>query len=333
MEIVLYDKEYGYYCNELPGPYRDYITSPQVHNIFGELTGKKIMTMWETMNKPGVFTIVEIGPGDGILCRQILKWSKEKCPEFYESINYIILFINKIDIEKLKQISPKVSLIMYGGVNMPLRNIKGCFLSNELLDAFPVNLVTSKNGELKEIFLTTNNGEIKEVEDGLSTGEIEEYFKIIDTVLPDGNRGEVNLGAVKWLREVGGALKEGYILTVDYGYYGKDMFSHKRKEGTLLCFYQHSFNSNPYRRLGYQDITTHVDFTALIKYGEEEGLILEEYSTQRDFLIELGIEREVEKLDKNNMNLMGYNHQLKAFRRLIDSRGLGKIKVLIQSRF
>lgn len=328
MEIVLYDEALGYYFNQIP--YEDYLTSPKIHPVFGKLIATKILEMWEKTGCPRVFTIVETGAGDGSLCRQILDSTVSFYPEFHKTIKYIILCINSGEAKNLKEISPEIFPVIYKNFKIPLKNITGCFISNELLDAFPVHRVTAEKGELKEIFVTVENDEILEVIDTISTEEIRDYFKRVDILLPEGNRSEVNLLMIQWLRETGKSLQKGYILTIDYGYEASEFFSEKRKEGTLLCYYRHTFNSSPYKRPGYQDITAHVDFTALIKEGEKAGLPVEEYTTQRDFLLNLGIEEEINKSDRNRMNLMDFNRKEKSLERLIDSRGLGRIKVLIQ---
>ena len=330
MELVLYDKKLGYYSNE--NPYNDYLTSPKIHPVFGILTGKRISELWKKSGCPSSFYIIEMGGGDGTLCRQILDFAEKKEPEFYRTIKYIILVINEKEGKTLKEISPLVQPIIYGDLKIPLKNIEGCFLSNELPDAFPVHLVTRKNGELKEIFVMIEDGEIVETEDEPSTGELKNYFKKMGRKISEGNRVEVNMRMVEWIKEVSKTLKKGYVFTIDYGYMAEELFSPERKEGTLLCYYKHSLNRNPCKRAGYQDITTHVDFTTLVKEGQEYGLKAEEYKTQKDFLEALGIKDEINRLDRNQMNLIDYNKNLKAMERLIDSRGLGRIKILIQNK-
>jgi SAM-dependent MidA family methyltransferase len=321
MDIVLYHPGLGYYTNPDSSLYNDYLTSPKLHRAFGELITEKILLMWEHMGKPADFVIVETGAGDGDLCRHILN-SARAYHDFYHSLHYVILNLNNIEISEKKD---KVSLCIYKDVSIPLKNVKGCFISNELLDAFPVHLITRRNRGIEEIFITIKDGEFIELYDSPSI-DLEPYIKD----LPCGNRIEINPGSVTWLRKAAESLEEGYILTIDYGYDEHDIPG--KKDGTLMCFYQHTFNRKPFIRAGYQDITGHVNFTPLIREGEKSGLKVEEYTSQRDFLLSLGIEKKIKRLDKTTMNLLDYNRELNGLNRLIDERGLGNIKVLIQKK-
>ncbi len=319
MDIVLYYPVLGYYTNPEQSLYNDYLTSPKINRAFGELITEKLRFMWENMGKPDDFFIVETGAGDGSLCRQIL-YKASSYPDFYQSLHYIILNLNNIEIW-----DEKISQCIYKDFSLPLKHIKGCFISNELFDAFPVHVITGRGNTVEEVFVTFKEGEFIEVYDSPSI-ELELYI----TNLPSGNKIEVNPGSVTWIRNAAESLDEGYILTIDYGYNEEDI--PEKKDGTLMCFYKHTFNGKPFIRPGYQDITCHVNFTPLIREGEKSGLTVEEYTTQRDFLISLGIEKKIKALDKTTMNLLDYNSELNGLNRLIDERGLGNIKVLIQKK-
>ncbi len=319
METVLYYPALGYYTNSVQSLYSDYLTSPKIHRAFGELITEKLRFMWDNIGRPEDFFIIETGTGDGSLCRQIL-YGAASCPDFYNSIHYIMLNLNNIEIE-----DDKISQCIYKDFSLPLKHVKGCFISNELLDAFPVHVITGRGETVEEVFITVKDGELIEVYDSPSIG-LELYIKN----LPSGNTIEINPGSVTWIRKAAESLDEGYILTIDYGYNEEDI--PEKKDGTLMCFYKHTFNRKPFIRTGYQDITCHVNFTPLIREGEKSGLIVEEYTTQRDFLISLGIEKKIKSLDKTTMNLLDYNSELNGLNRLIDERGLGNIKVLIQRK-
>jgi len=319
MEIVLYHPDLGYYTHRHASLYNDYLTSPWIHRVFGELITEKLRFIWKHMGEPEDFVVVETGPGDGTLCRHILACA-ESFPDFYNSLYYVILNLNNIDIE-----DDKISQCIYKDFSIPLKHVKGCFISNELLDSFPVHLITNRGGAVEEVFVTVKDGEFIETYDS-PTIELEPYIKY----LPSGNTIEINTGSITWIKNAAESLDEGYILTIDYGYNEEDI--PEKKDGTLMCFYQHSFNRKPFMRAGYQDITCHVNFTPLIREGEKSGLTVEEYTTQKDFLLSLGIEKKIKSLDKTTMNLLDYNSELNGLNRLIDERGLGNIKVLIQRK-
>jgi SAM-dependent MidA family methyltransferase len=104
----------------------------------------------------------------------------------------------------------------------------------------------------------------------------------------EGNRAEINLTASSWIRAVAGFLQRGFVLTIDYGYLASELYAPWRTTGTLMTYYQHTSGENPYIRLGEQDLTAHVDFSALIKAGEESGLEQLFYGDQCKFLLGLG---------------------------------------------
>jgi SAM-dependent MidA family methyltransferase len=171
--------------------------------------------------------------------------------------------------------------------------ITGCFLSNELLDAFPVRLVEMETG-LREIYVSVNGqNEFTEIKKPCSR-EVEKYFDEysvdIPLVMESGYRTEVNLRIKEWLRGISVILERGFILTVDYGYPADDYYSPERNRGTLLCYHRHQVIDNPYINIGEQDLTAHVNFSALKKWGEEFGLGTLGFAPQGTYLIALGID-------------------------------------------
>lgn len=117
--------------------------------------------------------------------------------------------------------------------------------------------------------------------------------------LHPGQQAEVNLNAPKWLEAASKTLKQGFILTIDYGYPAPELYTPLRKLGTLLCYYRHQVEENPYLRLGLQDITSHVDFTTLMKCGEELGLQNVWFGDQYRFLLSAGIIEEIEGIESS----------------------------------
>jgi SAM-dependent MidA family methyltransferase len=164
----------------------------------------------------------------------------------------------------------------------------GCYLSNELVDAFPVHIVEKHDGNLLEVYVTAESGAFKEVLMDPSTEELANYLEWVGVELPEGNRAEINLAAPSWLRNVAGLLQRGFLLTIDYGYLASELYAPWRTTGTMMCYYQHTSGENPYIRIGEQDLTTHIDFSALIKAGEESGLQKLFYGDQCKFLLGLG---------------------------------------------
>jgi len=143
----------------------------------------------------------------------------------------------------------------------------------------------------------------------------------------------VNLKGLEWMERVARCLRKGFVLTIDYGYLSRDLYAPNRREGTLLCYHQHRISENPYERLGEQDITSHVNFTSLIKKGEEVGLRFTGLVPQYQFLIGLAMLQEMESLGRRMSTMDAFQLRL-SLKHLIEPEiGMGEVfKVLIQHK-
>ncbi|MCL4369706.1 MAG: SAM-dependent methyltransferase [Chloroflexi bacterium] len=167
-----------------------------------------------------------------------------------------------------------------------------------------------------------------------STPALAEHFAWLGIDLPEGHRAEVNLQARRWMGEVARVLARGFVVTVDYGYPAEELYS--RAQGTLLCYHQQQFNDDPYRWVGQQDITAHVDFSALADAGREAGLHFSGLVSQAEFLRNLGLDGYQRSLEQaragGRITPAHLYDQRSALRELVDRRGLGAFKVLLQHR-
>jgi SAM-dependent MidA family methyltransferase len=335
MEICLYDLQFGYYSSgrACRGREGDYFTSPTVHPVFGALLGRQLAQMWGILGG-GTFDIVEMGGGEGYLCLDILNYLQRYEPQFYDLMRYRMVEISPVYIEKQKGLlSSHRSKIMWDFVeDVGAMKVEGCFLSNELLDAFPVHRVVMEGGELKEIYVDLAEEEFQEVRNDPSTQEIVAYFKNIGITLAEGQRAEVNLEALQWLHRVSQGLERGFVVTIDYGYPAQELFSPHRKDGTFMCYRGHRALSDPFSHLGLQDMTSHVDITSLILKGEEYGLELTGLVPQYRFLLALGILEEAVRVGDEKGSREAMNERL-TLKNLILPGGMGEIfKVLIQHK-
>jgi len=210
----------------------------------------------------------------------------------------------------------------------------GCLYSNELIDALPVHRALMTSDGVREIYVTLKDGEFVEEAGEPSTPEIGEYLKRVGVELHPGQMAEVNLNGPEWLTTVSKALRSGFVLTIDYGYPAQEMYSPHRKQGTLLCYYRHQTEENPYIRLGLQDITSHVDFTTLMKCGEGLGLQSVWFGEQYRFLLSAGIVEEIEAIERSNVSDEEKLRLRLTLKKLImPEGGMGDtFKVLIQSK-
>jgi SAM-dependent MidA family methyltransferase len=340
MEWCLYHPKGGYYQSgkEKIGRKGDYYTSSSVHPLFGHLIAKQLDQMGEILGGE-TFDVVEMGGGKGFLCEDILNWAKRNRPAFYHRLTYHLLETSPTFLkEQKKRLSEresegKVDWIDSEKIRDGKIQIVGCVLANELVDAFPVHRVIFNQGSLKEIYVTQENGRFEERWGELSDQNISDYFRSMKIRLEEGQKAEVNLEALKWLERVSQCLIRGFVLMIDYGYLAEELFAPYRREGTLLCYYQHRTSENPYERLGEQDITAHVNFTSLIQKGEEEGLKFTGFVPQYRFLMGLGILQEMESLERGMSEIEGLQLRLSLKHLIEPESGMGEVfKVLVQHK-
>jgi SAM-dependent MidA family methyltransferase len=212
---------------------------------------------------------------------------------------------------------------------LPPEGIEGCLLSNELLDSFPVHRVLVRQGELWEVYVAWDGQHLREELGPPSTPALADYFHRLGLWPGEGCYAEVNLEALDWMRRVGQALRRGFVLTFDYGYEAQELYAPWRRQGTLLCFYRHRPGSDPYLRLGWQDMTSHVDFTSLVAAGREVGLRPLGMASQAEFLTRLGIQ---DALRGEGLDMEEALARRRMATELLDPAGLGRIRVLVQEK-
>ena len=340
MAWCLYHPEYGYYQSKETriGKEGDYYTSPSVSPLFGHLIAKQLFQMAEILGGEN-FDVVEMGGGRGFLCEDIIDWAKKNSPVFYQHLRYHLIETSAPFLrEQRERLSEKeregrvfwIDPKTFGEGKV---QIQGCFLSNELVDAFPVHRVILDQGSLKEIYVTQRNGQFEEQWGELSDPRIASYFHSMDITLQEGQKAEVNLLALEWMEKVARCLERGFVLTIDYGCLSEELYAPNRREGTLLCYFQHQASENSYERLGEQDITSHVNFTSLIRKGEEVGLRFTGLVPQYRFLIGLGILEQMETLGKELSELDGLKLRLSLKNLIEPEMGMGEVfKVLVQHK-
>ena len=335
MAIALYNPEYGYYTNRVKiGSQGDFFTSASLGSDFGELLGIQFLEMWHNLGCPSPFYLVEMGAGNGELAQDILSYLQTNADRaFIDALKYIIIERSPSLIEQQQELlQPFTDLDLDWQELSDLADdsVVGCFFSNELVDAFPVHLVQKEASELKEIYLTLKQGQLTEVSDRLSTSAIAEYFAQSDIDLlspqyPDSYRTEVNLQALDWLKTIATKLQRGYILTIDYGYSAAKYYRPARSQGTLQCYYQHRRHNNPYANLGCQDITAHVNFTALERQGEQLKLQQIGFTQQGLFLMALGLGDRLNELSSGKFTIPEIFKRRDALHQLLDSNRFGWI--------
>ncbi|HYM16078.1 MAG TPA: SAM-dependent methyltransferase [Dehalococcoidia bacterium] len=336
MDAALYHPLYGYYSTHSGAMTRvgDYVTSPEVHPVFGALVARQIREMWDVMSRPERFDVVEAGGGTGALARDVLRSQAAREPEFAAALRYRIVerseALARAQRATLVEAGVDVGAVDWGGT-LP-RGITGCVLSNELLDALPVHRVVRSGGELREVYVTVEGRRFADTLGPLSDEALRRPFDDVGALPGEGCYAEVGLDAVAWMRDAARSVERGYVLTFDYGYEARELYAPWRRDGTLLCFYRQTASSDPYQRIGKQDMTASVDFTALRGAGEAEGLRTLGWTDQAAFLTRLGIAEGVAAAARDAGQMEEYFARRRVVLDLLDPARLGRVKVLLQGR-
>lgn len=334
MEMCLYHPEHGYYTAHIAeSRKRDYFTSPDVGPLFGRLLGGQLRELWELLGRPARFDLVECGAGRGRLAGDILGWAAEHAPTFLTALRVTLVEtsgpLRQQAAKELQEYGERVRCV----ADLPQEQIIGCVLSNELVDALPVHRVVQRAEGLREIYVAARDGALREAEGELSTPALSRYLERYGAPLELDQLAEVNLRALTWLEQVARALDRGFVVTIDYGYPARELYGAGHPRGTLLAFSGHRAQEEWLARPGEQDLTAHVNFTALEKHGRELGLEILGFTTQTQFLLALvqasGLAGEIESMT-SEVKKLKLRQQLK---QLIHPEGMGEaFKVLVQAR-
>ena len=290
MRECLYHPVHGYYSKAESQRFVDYYTSVDVHPIFGRLLTRKFAEMWEKLGRPKEFVLVEAGAGVGLLALHTLDFCETKLPELYTAVSYVAV---ERSTSRREQAAARLDRHATAGrlrisAEIPQLIPAGSVFSNELIDALPVHRVLMTEHGLQEIFVDCEHGKFVDLVAPVSTCAINEYFATQAIRLREGQHAEAGLEACDWIVEVGRRIERGFVLTIDYGHRAVELFDEHHMRGTLLAYRGHRVSEDFYASPGEQDLTAHVNFTALETWGRRSRLETEEYTTQTAFLLALG---------------------------------------------
>lgn len=335
MRECLYHPVHGYYSQPEVRRFADYYTSVDVHPIFGRLLARQFTEMWEQLDRPAEFCLVEAAAGTGRLAAQILDFSRRKLPEFYAALRYVAVERSPVRCDQMA--ARLTSYIAEGrcraSMELPGKIPAGCVFSNELIDALPVHRVVQAATSPQEIFVICQGPGFTEEAMPLSTCAIREYFEAQDIRLIEGQLAEAGLEACDWILEVGRRLERGFVLTIDYGHEARDLFDAHHMAGTTLAYAKHRANEEFYAAPGEQDLTAHVNFTALQMWGARSGLQPLGLVSQTAFLLALGQGNEFADLYDEGMDETERVRARLQLKTLIYPEGMGeRFQVLAQGK-
>ena len=367
MELALYCPVHGYYETKKDNPGRngDFYTSVGVGELFGQLLAFQFAEWLETLNpQPSTLNLIETGAHDGRLARDILTWLQLNRAELFDQIEYWIIEPSarrqEWQGETLREFAPRVrwfagfqELVERDSVKPAQPStlnpqLNGVIFSNELLDAMPVHRFgwDAQNKKWFEWGVAVDGEKFvwARISDTLAPRSGERAgargaFEILPSsilqlpsslldVLPDGYTIETGPAAGDWWRAAAGILERGKLMTIDYGLTTDELFTPSRTSGTLRAYFRHHASDDILANVGEQDLTAHVNFSAIQAAGESVGLRTEMFSTQSQFLTRiLGKASKDDSFGKWNTN------QTRQFQTLTHPEHLGRaFRVLVQSR-
>jgi len=347
MELALYDPEHGYYrvAEARPGRAGDFLTAPETHPIFGAAVASQLDEMWHLLERPDPFVLREYGAGSGTLGLAILRALRTAGSALLEALRYEPVEIGERRRDELATrfaeagfadrlaIDPRRAAPGAGLGRQPGGRRIGCVLANEFLDALPVHRFEQRGGELRELYVTWRDDRFVDLAGPPSTPALAERLAAEGVEPVEGQRGEICLALDSWVAEVAAALERGFVLVIDYGYPAAELYGPARREGTLRAYVRHRVGADPYARVGRQDLTTHVDLTALVRAAARSGLTELSLTTQAEFLVGAGVGERLEAIRNDPATTLAEYLELRAsLVRLLDPAATGRFRVLALGR-
>ena len=340
MELTLYCPDCGYYETKKDiGRFGDFYTSVSAGSLFGEMLARQFAEWLETeaSGRKSVVRIVEAGAHDGQLAKDILTWLRSNRPGRFAQIEYTIIEPSarrrQWQIETLVELKGKISwhAQITDLKNRPPATDHRPFtviFSNELLDAFPVRRFgwDAQNKKWFEWGVAADGD--KFIWAKIQASDFRLQTSTLESVLPDGYTIETSPAAENWWRAAAGSLDRVKLLAIDYGFTADELFSPARTRGTLRAYFRHHATDDLLANPGEQDLTAHVNFSAIQKAGEDAGLTTDFFGSQAKFLTEI-----VAKAARENSLGAWSPKQARQFQTLTHPEHLGRaFRVLVQSR-
>jgi SAM-dependent MidA family methyltransferase len=291
MEQALYHPEHGYYGSGrcAIGRRGDYFTSVSVGPLFGKMMAGQFAEIWETLDRPDDFVIVEQGAHHGEFATDVLEALREQSPEFFAALRYRIIepfpILRQRQHGVLRSFAEKTE---WSASLEEMEPICGVHFSNELLDAMPVHLLIAAGDagarQWHERFVERTSCGFTFVDRPLSDARLQGRIAQLPPAPPGSYETEINLAALDWIEALALKLRRGVALVADYGLRRDDFYAPARTAGTLQCYAEHRVLPSPLECVGECDMTTHVEWTSLAERAEECGLRLAGFTDQHHFL-------------------------------------------------
>ncbi len=342
MEIALYDPARGYYRSPAarPGRAGDFLTAPEAHPIFGRAIARFAAGVHAAIGAPATLTIRESGAGEGALAAALvdgLLQGRGRAAVPPPHIRYLVDEVEPRRVEALRSRiaelgTPPGTIEVAADDGAP---IDGLAIANEVLDALPTHRAVMRSGELREVSVGLDDaGALVDVETAPSTPALAARLAADDVVLRDDQHAEICLDSDAWVARAAAGLRRGVLLLIDYGHPAGELYDGSRRAaGTLATYRGHQVGDDPYRAVGRQDLTAHVDITAVERAALAAGLDRLAVTTQDAFLARLGVgDLLVAEQTRPGASLQSYLEARSALVRMIDPAAMGRFRVLVFGR-
>lgn len=330
MELALYDPERGFYTDPARGPGADYETSPALTPAFGSLVSRQLETMWRALYEPEKFTVLEAGGGRGDLAAAVFDSSPELPLEW--------IFVERSSRVRTSQERRfgKSSQVAWQSSLDDGPAVVGVVLANEVLDNFPVHLCEVSPDGVCEVLIDSREDQFIEVLRPPSSPSLAAEMQEPAGHLVIGDRFELGLGLRAWCDEASAALRQGYLLVIDYGDTSPAIWT-GRPSGTLVSYRNEQLTTDVLEDPGHADITAHVNFSRLVTGTKSAGFRDATLVTQAEWLESLGLgalvsslkdaekQAVAEERHSDAVSLMAERGRLHL---LSSTPGLGDLKVL-----
>ena len=335
MEIVLYDPDHGYYRSSTARPDRsgDFLTAPETHPIFGATVARRLAAAWTELGRPDPFVVREYGAGSGTLAVTILAGLRAEDSPLADAVaDALVVDPVEVNVHRRAEFTARLAVVggrlRTAGADEPF---SGVVLANEFLDALPIHRVEQRGGRLHERFVDWDDeaGTLVERAAQPSTAGLAERLDLDGVTLAEGQVGEICLGLDPWLAEVDACLKQGLILILDYGHRAADLYDPTRIGGSLRAYAGQRAHADPFIALGRQDLTAHVDFSAVEALAAGHGFRLLRDRSQAEFLVDSGLEELLGRVRSNPATTMAdWLAVRSAVARLLDPGALGGFRAV-----
>ena len=337
MDLALYDPDGGYYRSGTARPGRDgdFLTAPEAHPIFGAALARAVADAWDRLGRPDPFVLREYGAGTGTLALAVLDGLAAERPDLAAHLRYDAI---EVEPRRLDAIAARLAEAGHAdvlvGAETSLAPVRGFVIANEVLDALPVHRVVVREGVLREVLVGSRDGAFVDVEAEPTTPALAARLAEESIHLVEGQHAEICLALGPWLSTAAADLERGVLLLIDYGHPATELYDPvRRRDGTLRAYLRHRVHDDPYVHVGRQDLTAHVDVTAVEAAARAAGLDHLGTTTQAEFLVGLGTEDLLRAIQADPATtLEGYLAVRSALMRLLDPGAMGRFRVMAFAR-